>query len=1385
MFIRLKRTLKANKKINTIFLFAVSFLIAFASLGYSAIQQNLMIAGDVDYINVKCEMDDSWETIVNNIKKGKTNLYPVGCTKEVDLGTLGIHMLRVANNSTPSECSGSNYSQTACGFVLEFADVITTHSMNSGETNVGGWPASAMRTYLNDTNESTSIINSLPTVIKNAIIDTKVVSGHGSTTGETNFTSTDKIYLLSTKEVFGKDGATNLVNYDSAESETRQLDYYKGLNVTTSNYSGVIKKNNNSNEYWWLRSADSHSDTEFYEILTNGNWTTTFSFSPDGVSPAFRIGSSFATDSWEVIVENVASDNIDQYNVGDTKTVDLGSLGTHTIRIANKSTPSACSGSSYSQTACGFVLEFADLIGTRAMHSSGTNVGSWPKTTMRTYVNSTVYNALPEALRGAIIDTKVISGHGSTSGESNFTSTDKLYLLSMVEVYGANYTYDSLQTTQTRQLDYYSQIGVTTSSYSGAIKKNGTTNTAWRLRSPRSNNTTYYDYISNAGARTNGSATTAYGVSPAFRLGKAKFLTDSWETIIENVISGDTSMYHIGDTKPIDMGEFGTHTLRITNNSTPEACSGQNYSQTACGFVLEFVDVVTNHRMSATQTNVGGWPATELKGYLASDIYPAIPEVIRNAIVDTRVISGYGNHSGESNYVTTEKLYLLSSLEVYATPAHETLTTSDTRQLDYYANLGVTTSNRAGSIKYDNGTAARWWLRNPYKTGALPFNVVNASGNVNYYGADQAAGVSPAFRIGIANRLMQHDDDDTKTFGKSITRDSFESITTVNHINVPATAIDSWDVSAAQNGSVLAWYLDADSDSKYELYLGQSGGVVANTNSNNTFEFFRNIDSLNLSHFHTYGVISMNLMFHRTGEDSTIFTLDLGNNFDTSNVTGMNGMFASTGYSSTVFTLDLGDKLDTSNVTDMGAMFACTGYSSTVFTLDLGDKFDTSNVTSMSATFNGITNGMFDQTGYSSPVFTLDLGDKFDTSNVTNMARMFAGTGYSSTVFTLDLGDKFDTSNVTSMSASSNGYSYGMFHQTGYSSPVFTLDLGDKFDTSNVTDMSFMFAGTGYSSTVFTLDLGDKFDTSNVTDMSGMFFRTGFTTTVFTLDLGDKFDTSNVTLMSSTYDGFPYGMFDGTGYSSTVFTLDLGDKFDTSNVTNMQFMFFYTGYSSTAFTLDLGDKFDTSNVTNMAGMFAGTGYSSPVFTLDLGDSFDTSNVTSMSTTVDGPYGMFYTTGFSSTVFTLDLGDKFDTSNVTDMYYMFAFTGRSSTVFTLDLGDKFDTSNVTDMTGMFYCTGFSSTTFTLNLGNKFVTSNVTSMSATVNGTTYGMFGYTGYANTRLILDLSTCTFTNVTSYNKMFEGIRTTGKVYVKDATARSWVIARDNNLTTSNVIIKT
>ena len=226
-----------------------------------------------------------------------------------------------------------------------------------------------------------------------------------------------------------------------------------------------------------------------------------------------------------------------------------------------------------------------------------------------------------------------------------------------------------------------------------------------------------------------------------------QFQKDSWSKIAANVKAGNTSKYNVGDTKEVDLGELGTHTVRISNMS---ACESET-SETACGFVVEFADIITKQKFNSTDTNVGGWKDSELRTYVNGTIYNALPSELQNVIPTTKVISGHGDRDSE-NFETQDKLYLLSGHEVYEDGARNKISISDrsynnTKQLDYYKDQGVTTGSYAGAKKQYNGRNDYWWLRSASSDVFGSFLSVHATGDWDRDGTRSSHGVSPAFRI--------------------------------------------------------------------------------------------------------------------------------------------------------------------------------------------------------------------------------------------------------------------------------------------------------------------------------------------------------------------------------------------------------------------------------------------------------------------------------------------------------------------------------------------------------------------------------------------------------------------------------------------------------------
>ena len=259
--------------------------------------------------------DDSWDVIAEEgvlaakqeeVVGGKCGKYNIGDTKEIDLGDLGKHTVRIANCSTPAICSTEGFSQTACGFVLEFTDIISMHRMNAygegatttiGVDTNGGWEYSDMRAYVNSgfyayegiSYSTSGIYNRLSDELKSVIADTYAVSGYGTRDVEQkNFTTIDKLYLLDSREVYG----TSFDNpQNSARAYERQLDYYAENNTIVGDGPAAIKKDSQGNATdWWNRSANSGINRYFFSVEKSiGTWGDYYAHFEKGVSPAFRL----------------------------------------------------------------------------------------------------------------------------------------------------------------------------------------------------------------------------------------------------------------------------------------------------------------------------------------------------------------------------------------------------------------------------------------------------------------------------------------------------------------------------------------------------------------------------------------------------------------------------------------------------------------------------------------------------------------------------------------------------------------------------------------------------------------------------------------------------------------------------------------------------------------------------------------------------------------------------------------------------------------------------------------------------------------------------------------------------------------------------------------
>ena len=262
------------------------------------------------------------------------------------------------------------------------------------------------------------------------------------------------------------------------------------------------------------------------------------------------------------------------------------------------------------------------------------------------------------------------------------------------------------------------------------------------------------------------------------------------------------------------------------------------------------------------------------------------------------------------------------------------------------------------------------------------------------------------------------------------------NVTFLDNNNISSNAVESWNVSEdKKNGGVMAWVVPNNKDNtKYDLYIGAKGGVIANEDSSCLFYEFINLFSINFNNnFDTSMVINMSYMFYHCTNLEVLDLID----FNTSNVTNMSD-FISAGNNLTSINLS---NFDTKNVTNMSHMFSSwykkepeVFQGSKLKSIIFGNNFSTINVTDMADMFSGL------------PLESLDLSN-FNTKKVTNMYHMFRGCN---NLTSLNL-CSFDTSHVINME--------GMFSNNNLQ----IIYVGPNWTTVNA-DITDMFFGSTASS---------------------------------------------------------------------------------------------------------------------------------------------------------------------------------------------------------------------------------------------------------------------------------------------------------------------------------
>lgn len=193
------------------------------------------------------EIDDTFANVQAAIHSGTHN-YKVGNYVEIDMGTLGTGYAQIIGFNKDDKADGSG--KAKCTWCLKDQIPGITHAMNASQKTVdgataytaGGYLHSDMRSYI-----ESDIEPKFESAVRNNIVAvTKTHSTYnGSSMVKNGQTTTEKMFLLSTYEVFG-----DTIYEDQGPKYTELFE----------DSSSRIKNRDGSAKRWWLRSTYSASN---------------------------------------------------------------------------------------------------------------------------------------------------------------------------------------------------------------------------------------------------------------------------------------------------------------------------------------------------------------------------------------------------------------------------------------------------------------------------------------------------------------------------------------------------------------------------------------------------------------------------------------------------------------------------------------------------------------------------------------------------------------------------------------------------------------------------------------------------------------------------------------------------------------------------------------------------------------------------------------------------------------------------------------------------------------------------------------------------------------------------------------------------------------------
>ena len=226
------------------------------------------------------------DTLEVNVKlNGVDNTLGVGDTATVDGQTVRILGFNHDTLKT-STAYGTATATGKAGISFEYVTLLTTTSMNSSQTNSGGWGTCALRSALNGTT-----YNSLSIKDKIKQVQKEFIQTYYSASSKTY--SSDYLWLLSCGEIWDNGYNGGVTRGWAIATEGSQYKYYKstlGSTAYNQNPTNITKKPNTVRpSQWWVRSPYYDANAYFCLVPTTSYCNADYASYSDGVAPGFSI----------------------------------------------------------------------------------------------------------------------------------------------------------------------------------------------------------------------------------------------------------------------------------------------------------------------------------------------------------------------------------------------------------------------------------------------------------------------------------------------------------------------------------------------------------------------------------------------------------------------------------------------------------------------------------------------------------------------------------------------------------------------------------------------------------------------------------------------------------------------------------------------------------------------------------------------------------------------------------------------------------------------------------------------------------------------------------------------------------------------------------------